>query len=325
MFGQTQSMAGGGMLDPSIPTLVGEAGPELIVNNEVIPLQGLQTAQTGGAFMSQPAVQPPPPQDPMLAAMQPQQSADMGTDNAAAAGPPQMETGGADPSPPIDIQGVDTGTGVDPNAPNAGQFPASANQGMGTGWLQQLLQQNPEQQAFNTGMDLLNNQFFGQNPGQGVMDALQPVFQQNLDYGLGQLSNRAPSVSNSAMRMEGQDLTQRALNDFNLMGSQAMLQGQQNQLGGLGAMQGLAGQAGMNPFNRALGAGGLANQGMQIGNQHQQAMMNLAQQQQQFQSQFGLAQNQQWFNQNVMPSLQLLMSMLPMLGPTGYQTVAMGG
>jgi len=188
-----------------------------------------------------------------------------------------------------------------------------------------LLSQNPEGQTFDLANNLLGQNFFDQNPGQGVIDALEPVFQRNLSFGLGDLANRAPSVSNSAMQLEGTDLTRQALQDFNVLGAQALQQGLSQQLSGLGTLGTLAGQAGQNPMTRALGVGNLALTGRGQDYQNQQALTNLAQQQQQFNSMFGLQQNQQNWNQNAGAALQLLMSILPMLGPTGYQTVAQGG
>ena len=71
-------------------------------------------------------------------------------------------------------------------------------------------------------------------------------------------------------------------------------------LGGLGVQQ-----------QNNLGQLGLGEQGQQIGAN-------------QFMNQFGLAGNQQEFNQQIAPAMQLLQSLFGFLGPTGMQTVAAG-
>lgn len=186
-------------------------------------------------------------------------------------------------------------------------FASSPQQGSGTGNIQRLLEQNPEMEAFQAGQNAL----FGQGGvlntgggGQGVVDALQPVFQQNLNYGLNALTNRVPSVRNSGAAIEGADLTSRAVNDFNLLAAQALQQGQQNTLGGLGMLGQLAGQAGQGAFGRNLAAGQLATQrDLGLGS-------------------LGLQAQQQAYNQAVNPTLQLLLAALGMATPTAFQTVA---
>lgn len=81
-------------------------------------------------------------------------------------------------------------------------------------------------------------------PGQGIMDALQPKFQQNLA-----LANQEGGRFGSANAI----LRSQAVNDYNLLGAQAAQQGVQNQLQAANALQLLSGQAGQNPFARLLG------------------------------------------------------------------------
>ena len=190
-----------------------------------------------------------------------------------------------------------------------------ANPSAGPGAIQNFLQQQaPESQAFNQAQKLLGGEggiLSGQNSGQAIIDALQPIFDRNVQGGLTQLQNSAPSVFGSGFGQAGGDVVQRALQDFNLLGSQALQQGQQTQLGGLGVLGQLAGQAGQNPFQRLLGAGQLA-----------QGQQSLDQQQGQFDSQFGLTQQQQQFNQAIQPLLALLQSVFGFVGGgTGLQTV----
>lgn len=180
-----QFRAGGGPLDPNALTIVGEKGPELIApapggGQQVIPNLlggGLQPLQQPGGFQSTPM------------------------------------------------------------------------QGPGTGPSMRLSEQNPEMETFELGKSILGGQ---QNPGQGVMQALQPVFNQNLQQGLGQLRSAAPSVFGTGFAGQGVDLTSRALNDFNLLAAQALQQGVSQQQQGLGILGQLAGQAGNNGFNRNL-------------------------------------------------------------------------
>ena len=181
----------------------------------------------------------------------------------------------------------------------------------GPGMIESLLSQNPEQQTFDFSKNFLQQPggILGQggNAGAGIMAALQPLFQQNLRFGINELTNSVPSVHNSGAAITGADVTSRAMNDYNVLAAQAMQQGQQTSLSGLGMLGQLAGQAGNGAFNRALGAG-------QLTTQRDLGMSQLNQQQQQ----------QQW-NQTVNPTLQLLLAALGMATPTAYQTVVNQG
>lgn len=110
-----------------------------------------------------------------------------------------------------------------------------------------LNQPAPEQQALNTAMPFLQN-LLTQNPGQGMLDALKPSFDRNLAQA-NQQGGRFAS-GNAILRS-------RALDDFNLLGAQALQQGHNQQLQGVDALRLLSGQAGQNPFQRILGAGQL--------------------------------------------------------------------
>ena len=195
------------------------------------------------------------------------------------------------------------------------------------GLLAQLLSgsgANPEGQVFDAAFQGLGGQLT-QNPGQGVVDSLQPIFQRNLSDSLGQLRNTSPSIFNSAQVLEGTDLARRANQDFNNTSAQALLQGAGLQQGAAQTLGGLANSAGNGQFGRALGAGQQALQlrGQDLG--QQLGLTQLAQQQQQFLSQFGLAQQGQGFDQTINPTMQLLLSALGISQPTAFQTVAAGG
>jgi len=291
-----QFRAMGGPLDPNAPTIVGEAGPELIT-----------PAAAGGQQQVLPMSMMRPPKGTELP----------GAGGGVMPGIPQPGISGVMPNMTMMEPQTTPGAGIygggmtnmmaSPNT--GGGFPSSPVQGQGTGSIQRLLEQNPEMEAFNAGKNIL----FGQGGmlgsgggGQGILNALQPVFQQNLGFGLNELANRIPSVRNSAGAIEGADLTSRAMNDFNLFAAQALQQGQQNTLGGLGMLGQLAGQAGGGQFGRHMQAGQLATQ-------RDLGMGSL-----------GLQAQQQAYNQAVNPTLQLLLAALGMATPTGYQTVVPG-
>lgn len=195
------------------------------------------------------------------------------------------------------------------------------------------------------------------NPGQGVMNALQPVFNQNLQSAFGQLRSSAPSIFNSAQQLQGTDLARQSLNDFNLLSSQALQQGvgqQQNAASILGQLLGQNKQLNMQGFSQAgqlgqgnaaalgslgqgaagadmsalqtlLGGAGQAGQG-QFGRLNQAAQTGMGAQQQgeqsrQFNLQYDLAAQNQAYNQSMNPTLQLLLAAMGLSEPTGLQTV----
>lgn len=116
-----------------------------------------------------------------------------------------------------------------------------------------LDQPAPEQRALDTAMPAIQNILNG-NPGQGVIDALQPQFLRNLATA-NQTGGRFSS-GNAILRS-------RALEDFNLLGANAAQQGQQTQLQAADVLRMLSGQAGQNPFDRLTAAYGIGTQGAQ--------------------------------------------------------------
>jgi hypothetical protein len=118
----------------------------------------------------------------------------------------------------------------------------------------------------------------GFEQSQKLVGAAQPIFQQNLQGALGQLSNAAPGRFSTAFAGQGGGLAQRALQDFNLFQQQATQQGlgldlqarglaQQGVLGAGNLLGSLSAQAGQNPFQRLMAAG-------QFGLQQQAAAQN---------------------------------------------------
>jgi hypothetical protein len=130
-------------------------------------------------------------------------------------------------------------------------------------------------------MDMINQGsqgIGGFEQSQKLVGAAQPIFEQNLQGALGQLSNAAPGRFSTAFAGQGGGLAQRALQDFNLFQQQATQQGlgldlqarglsQQGVLGAGNLLGSLSAQAGQNPFARLLGAG-------QFGLQQQAAAQN---------------------------------------------------
>lgn len=111
--------------------------------------------------------------------------------------------------------------------------------------LQIALAQNPMQQTQDVLSGLLTNS------GGQVVDAAQPIFQQNLQAAQGNLNSSAPGRFSTAFAGQGIGLAQNALQDFNLFQAQALQQGQQNQL----AAGGLLNEIANSQINNLLGAG----------------------------------------------------------------------
>lgn len=132
--------------------------------------------------------------------------------------------------------------------------PTTPLQRQSTDFLSHFLSQPaPEQRALDVSMPALQN-ILGGRPGQGIIDALQPSFERNL-ASANQQGGRFGS-GNAILRS-------RAVDDFNLLGAQAAQQGQQTQLQAAQMLAMLSGQAGQNPFNRAMGAADVGRQDAQ--------------------------------------------------------------
>lgn len=150
------------------------------------------------------------------------------------------------------LQGIQQYGANDPHFQNGffGQLgnPQTDLQRQATGGISQFLNQPaPEQRAFDTSMPALQGILNGK-PGQGVIDAMQPQFQQNLA-----LANQQGGRFGSANAV----LRGNAVNDFNLLAAQAAQQGQQTQLQAANALGILGNYAGQNPFQRYQGAYGI--------------------------------------------------------------------
>lgn len=107
-----------------------------------------------------------------------------------------------------------------------------------------LRQPAPEQRALDFSLPALQN-ILGSNPGQPVIDALQPTFERNLAS-----ANQQGARFGSANAV----LRSRALDDFNLLAANAAQQGVSQQINATQALGMLSQAAGQNPFDRAQGA-----------------------------------------------------------------------
>lgn len=144
--------------------------------------------------------------------------------------------------------------------------PATPLQRQSTNQISQFLtQQAPEQRALEASMPMLQN-ILNSKPGAGIMDALQPHFQQNLAMA----NQEGGRFGSSNAILKGQ-----AVNDYNLLGAQAAQQGQQTQLQAADAMRLLSGQAGQNPFERLMGGAGVGMNDANQADQGTQRMMQL--------------------------------------------------
>ncbi len=90
-------------------------------------------------------------------------------------------------------------------------------------------------------------QILQQGP-QGLLDAAQPVFEQNFQFGLGQLANAAPTTRGSAFGNQAIDFATRQDTAFNLFAEQALQNFQGNQISAAGQL----GQIGAQQQNAVL-------------------------------------------------------------------------
>jgi len=137
---------------------------------------------------------------------------------------------------------------------------AGALQMGGTGIGQYSAMQSPEMQALNVAFPQIQKMLTGQVPS--GLDALQPVFQQNLNTASNKLTANAPGgrFSSGMLQAQGQ-LGSQSVNDFNMLASQMIQQGLNRQLQAASTLGGLAGQAGNAQMQalQALFGGALGN------------------------------------------------------------------
>lgn len=118
-------------------------------------------------------------------------------------------------------------------------------------WLQGMMPQQPSMlQSFGPGGTMSNflNNLVSNTPGQGVLDAAQPIFQRNMQLGADTLRQAGPRFASNTERLVGEQ-GNRAMQDFNLFSQQVMQEGINQQLAGAG----LAGQVGLGQQSNELG------------------------------------------------------------------------
>ena len=137
--------------------------------------------------------------------------------------------------------------------------PTSDLQRQSLGGIQQFLNQpSPEVATFEKLSPGLMEMF--NQDGQGLTNAMFPLFQRGLQEGLGGLANSGMGRFSTTFEKQGVDLTSRAVQDFNLLQQQAFQQNIGNRLNAAGLLGTLSGQAGQAPFNRLASAAGLGMQ-----------------------------------------------------------------
>ena len=146
----------------------------------------------------------------------------------------QMLMGGGSTTP---------GSGLNALGGLAGLGSSTGAQRQGTGINQFSNMASPEMQALNTAFPMLQNMMMGNNAS-GV-DALRPVFEQNLNTASNKLTANAPGgrFSSGMLQAQGQ-LGQQSTNDYNLLASQMIQQGLNRQLQAATTLGGLSSQAG---------------------------------------------------------------------------------
>ncbi len=105
-------------------------------------------------------------------------------------------------------------------------------------------QMSPEMRALTVAMPALQNILSGTGAASGL-DALRPVFQQNLNTAQNKLFASAPGgrFSSGMFQAQGQ-LGTEALNNFNLTAANMLQEGIRNQIGAAGALGSLGSSAG---------------------------------------------------------------------------------
>ena len=106
-----------------------------------------------------------------------------------------------------------------------------------------LSQPSPEMTTFNNLNSGLMN-IFGLDTAAATGAAAMPLFQQGLQFAQGQLANSGRGRFSTTFENQGIGLSQRALQDFNLLQQQAFTQNIGNRLGAAQALGTLSGAAG---------------------------------------------------------------------------------
>ncbi len=87
---------------------------------------------------------------------------------------------------------------------------------------------------------------------QGLLNAAQPAFEQNFQFGLGQLANAAPTTQGSAFGNQAIDFATRQNTAFNLFAEQALQNFQGNQISAASQLGQIGNQQQQNVLNPTL-------------------------------------------------------------------------
>lgn len=123
-----------------------------------------------------------------------------------------------------------------------------------------------QQQSSNAFSNLLNQG----NPGTGVIDAAQPVYQRNLQQSADMLRQAGPRFNSNTERLVGEQ-GNKAMQDFNLFQQQVLQQGQTQQLNNLTGAGNFANnqqQQQMDLIQKLLGISGDLGAGPAVLQQH---------------------------------------------------------
>jgi hypothetical protein len=147
---------------------------------------------------------------------------------------------------------------------------------VGNSFSQLLRGPTSQEQAFNLTLPQIMAQLTGV-PGMDVVNAANPIFQQNLGDALArQRQFGGPRFAAESGR-QSRELEQRSLQDFNLFQQQVFESGRQRQLQAAGVLGQLGGGADASRLGIAQGAGGFALGEQQLNLQSQQMQQALMQ------------------------------------------------
>lgn len=238
--------------------------------------------------------------------------------------------GGATGGTTGDTGGQTGGSGgfVPPPPPTGGSMPQiDFSQGPMGAFMASLLGGTAfsPQGAFGAGLDWSQNPFASalaqQSYGQADLSALANQLNANTTNAMNSLRGTLPSVFNSGAGWAAGNVLQRLNADAGAQMADATLRAGQNRIqAALGGAQ-LYNDTGRAMTERVLGTGQFGQGMTGLGLQQQLGMGQLAQNQQQFESNYGLQSQQQRWMQTVAPALQMLLAALAQATPTGYQTV----
>jgi len=153
--------------------------------------------------------------------------------------------------------GMDLGLGNDfLSRMNAmlGTGPSALQRNVGNTFNQLVNGPTASERAFNVALPQIQEQLTGV-PGMDILNAYQPVYQQNLNQAQQQQRQFGGPRFASESGRRAQELSERSLNDYNLFAQQVMEAGRQRQLQAAGMLGQLGGGADQSRLGIMQGAG----------------------------------------------------------------------